>query len=104
MLFRSVWGDLDRLDDEMAELAGQVAELTSYARRWVCQRAGFEPSPLCLLRPLAELMDLLADGFGDLRALALDDWADLRHGVASTRLDLRAVDDDAVALMPVVAR
>lgn len=103
MTLSAVWADLDRLDDEMAELAGQAAELTSYAGRWVCQRAGFEPSPLCLLRPLAELMDLLADGFGDLRALALDDWADLRHGVAVTRRDLGAVDDGVVGLLPVVA-
>jgi hypothetical protein len=103
MTLSAVWGDLDRLDDEMAELAGQVAELTSYAGRWVCQRSGFEPSPLCLLHPLAELMDLLADGFGDLGDLALDDWAGLRHAVALTRRDLRTVDDGVVGLMPAVA-
>ncbi|MBM0126049.1 hypothetical protein [Pimelobacter simplex] len=103
MTLSAVWADLDRLDDQMAELAGQAAELTSYARRWVCQRAGFEPSPLCLLRPLAELMDLLADGFGELRDLALEDWADLRHDLVLTRQDLRAVDDGVVGLMPVVA-
>ncbi|GAA3526603.1 hypothetical protein [Nocardioides daeguensis] len=104
MTLSVAWADLDRLDEEMAGLAGQVAEITAYAGRWVCQRSGFEPSPLCLLRPLAELMDLLADGFDDLRDLAAGDWADLRRAVASTRRDLRAVDAGAVARMPVVAR
>jgi hypothetical protein len=103
MTLSAVWGELDRLDDEMAQLAGQASELTSYAARWVCQRAGFEPSPLCLLRPLAELMDVLADGFADLRDLALEDWADLRQGVSLTRRDLRTVDDGVVDLLPVVA-
>ena len=45
------WTDLDRLDEDMALLAGQLVEITRYARTRVCQRAGFEPSPLCLLRP-----------------------------------------------------
>lgn len=103
LLALAAWTDLDRLDEEMAGLAGQVGELTSYARRWVCQRDGFEPSPLCLLRPLAELMDLLADGFGDLRDVAIEDWAELRYGVARTGRELRALDHGIAARMPVVA-
>ncbi|TNM36581.1 hypothetical protein FHP29_20865 [Nocardioides albidus] len=99
----TAWTDLDELGEEMDELAGQIGTLTSYARRWVCQRAGFEPSPLCLLRPLAEVMDLVADGLGALESLALDDWADLRLGVARTARDLRLLDEDVAARMPVVA-
>lgn len=97
------WHDLTRLDEDMALLAGQVRSVTGYARTWVCQRDGFEPSPLCLLRPLATVLDLVAEGFLELERLALRDWADLRGGVAGTRSDLRAADHGARERMPVVA-
>ncbi|NYI43984.1 hypothetical protein BJ993_001064 [Nocardioides aromaticivorans] len=97
------WTDLDRLDEDMALLADQLRSITRYARTWVCQRAGFEPSPLCLLRPLAPLLDLVADGFLELERLALADWADLREGVAGTGGDLRELDLRVRGRMPVVA-
>ena len=97
------WTDLDRLDEDMALLAGQLVEITRYARTWVCQRDGFEPSPLCLLRPLAPLLDLVADGFLELERLALADWADLREGVAGTGAELRGLDLGVSERMPVVA-
>ena len=97
------WTDLDRLDEDMALLADQLRSITRYARTWVCQRAGFEPSPLCLLRPLAPLLDLVADGFLELERLALADWADLREGVAGAAADLRGLDLRVSGRMPVVA-
>ena len=97
------WTDLDRLDDDMEVLAGQLRSVTRYARRWVCQRDGFEPSPVCLLRPLAPLLDLVADGFLELERRGLADWADLREGVAGAGGDLLAVDLRTRDRMPVVA-
>lgn len=97
------WTDLHRLDEDMALLADQLRSITRYARTWVCRRDGFEPSPLCLLRPLAPLLDLVADGFQELERRGLADWADLRAGVAGAGGDLRAVDVRVRDRMPVVA-
>lgn len=97
------WSDLDRLDEDMVLLAEQLRSVTGYARRWVCQRDGFEPSPLCLLRPLAPLLDVVADGFLELERRALGDWADLREGVAGTGGDLLGIDLRVRDRMPVVA-
>lgn len=97
------WTDLAALTDDMDLLAGQLTSVVRYARRWACQSAGFEPSPLCLLRPLAALMDSLADAFGDLERVALEDWADLRSAVAATSAELRALDALVADLLPAVA-
>lgn len=97
------WHDLTRLDEDMTLLADQLRSVTRYARAWVCQRDGFEPSPLCLLRPLAPLLDLVAEGFLELERLALADWADLREGVTGTGSDLRGVDLAVRDRLPVVA-
>lgn len=97
------WTDLTGLPDEMDVLAGQLTSATRYARRWACQRDGFEPSPVCLLRPLGELMDVLSDCFLDLETLGLADWADLRAGVSETVADLRAVDERVADRLPAVA-
>lgn len=97
------WHDLTRLDEDMGLLAEQLRSVTAYARTWVCQPDGLEPSPLCLLRPLAAVLDLVAGGFLELERVALADWADLREGVAGTRADLHTVDLGARERMPVVA-
>ncbi len=97
------WHDLTRLDEDMALLAGQLRSVTGYARTWVCQTDGLEPSSLCLLRPLAAVLDLVAEGFLELERLALGDWDDLRRGVAGTRVDLGTADARARERMPVVA-
>lgn len=86
------WSDLDRLDGDMEVLAAQLRAIASHGRRWVCQTAGFEPSRLCLLRPLATLMEHLSGGFDELERLGAADWAQLRAGVSRSAADLRAVD------------
>lgn len=97
------WTDLAGLPADLDVLAEQLTAIARYARRWVCQRGGFEPSRLCLLQPLAELMESLADGFLDLERLGLDDLADVRLGVVRTTRELRAVDAWVADLLPVVA-
>lgn len=87
------WAGLAALGSDMGHLSDDLREITAYARQWVCQRDGFEPSPVCLLRPLAALMDLLADGFLALEQQALADWADLRTGVDLVSDELRGLDD-----------
>ena len=97
------WTDLAGIGAEIDVLAGQLTDVARFAQQWVCQRAGFEPSPVCLLRPLGGLMDLLADGFRDLQHAALEDLADLRTGVLETTADLKAVDRRVADALPVVA-
>ena len=97
------WTDLEGLPAEMDALAEQASAIVAHARTWVCQRAGFEPSELCLLRPLAELMDLVAGAFGAVGMLARADWTDLTDGVRATTADLRAVDQWVADNLPVVA-
>ncbi len=97
------WTDLEGLPDDMAALDAQFAALTEHATTWVCQRAGFEPSDLCLFRPLAEAMDWLAAAFGWTRRTVADEWSDLQAGVAATTADLRTVDQMVADALPVVA-
>jgi hypothetical protein len=87
------WAGLAALDSVMGRLADDLRATTDYARQWVCQRDGFEPSAVCLLRPLAALMDVLADGFLALEERALADWASLRAGVGEFSDELQHLDD-----------
>ncbi len=97
------WTDLDGLPAEMDVLAGQWAEIIAHASRWICQKEGFEPSPVCLLRPLADEMDLLRELFGVVDRLCAAEWADLRESVVATTADLKAIDQMVADMMPVVS-
>jgi hypothetical protein len=97
------WTDLDGLPDGIDVLAAQAREIFEHARTWVCQRSGFEPSPLCLLGPLAELMDVFAQGFTEVEQRAVADWQSIRGAVVATTADLKAVDQMVADWLPVVA-
>lgn len=97
------WTDLDGLPDDIDLLADQARAIFEHARTWVCQRAGFEPSPVCLLSPLADLMDLFAAGFSEVEQLAVADWRSIRDAVVATTADLKAVDQMVADRLPVVA-
>ena len=99
----TAWTDLAGLPDDIDVLAAQLSAIAGHARQWVCQGAGFEPSQLCLLRPLADVMDLLAAGFSELEQVGVDDLADIRSGVEDTTADLQAIDDWVAEAFPVVA-
>jgi hypothetical protein len=86
------WTDLEELPGVLDELAAQGEELLAHAVRWVANRAGFEPSPVCVLRPLAEAMDLLAAGIGRFGRGWSSQWADLRDGVDRSAAELAAAD------------
>ena len=101
---REMWvgegGTFGALDEDMAALSGQLTAIVAYARRWVCQRAGFEPSPLCLLRPLADVLDGVGDGFAHVGRTGRADWRDLRGDVRRTDADLMHVDHGVAASLP----
>lgn len=99
----SSWTDLDGLPGDIDVLATQAHDIFDHARTWVCQRGGFEPSPVCLLSPLADLMDLFADGFTEVERIAVADWLSIRDAVVATTADLKAVDQMVADWLPVVA-
>lgn len=76
----------------MAELAEQADAIVRHARDWVCRRDGFEPSPVCVLRPLAAAMDPLESAFVELGRRLDDQWRDLTDGLWAAAADLAAAD------------
>ena len=58
----ATWVELRELPAAMDRFATQFGDITDHAVAWVCRRDGFEPSPACVLRPLAEAMDPLRAG------------------------------------------
>jgi len=86
------WTELRGLPAAMDGFAEQFRDITGHAVAWVCRHDGFEPSPACVLRPLAEAMDPLRAGVEAVGRWVADDWADLRAGVAVAAADLSATD------------
>ncbi|HET9421039.1 MAG TPA: hypothetical protein VFO49_07875 [Nocardioides sp.] len=99
----TTWVELRELPAAMDRFAEQLGHITHHAVTFVCRRDGFEPSPTCVLRPLAEAMDPLRAGCETVGRWFADDWADLRAGVAAAVEDLGATDDRVAAAFPVVA-
>jgi hypothetical protein len=90
------WGDLRRLPRVMDEVGDQVDRIVEHATTWVANPAGFEPSPVCLLRPLADAMGPLARAFADLGREFGEQWAQVREGVVVAERELTASDARAV--------
>ena len=97
------WNDLDGLPADIDVLATQAHEIFEHARTWVCQRGGFEPSPVCLLSPLGDLRDVFAQGFTEIERIAVADWLSIRDAAVATTADLKAVDQLVADRLPVVA-
>jgi hypothetical protein len=91
-VFVERWGDLQQLPYVMDEVADQMEGIVEHATTWVANRAGFEPSPVCLLRPLAEAMDLLAQAFEELGEEFAEQWAQVRAGVVTAERELSGSD------------
>lgn len=91
------WGDLDRLATAMDEVGEQLAATTVYAVGWVCRPDGFETSPVCLLRPLGEVLARVADAFRTAGRLSHDDWRRLHDATVAAAEGLRASDAGAHA-------
>ena len=53
------WDDLVRLGSWSTALAAEHERIGAYAARWACRPDGFEPSPICLLRPLGAALESL---------------------------------------------
>lgn len=91
------WAETWRVPRHLAVLAEQEREVSDYAREWVARRDGFEPSPVCVLRPLAGAMDLVSAAFDALDRRFAAVWADAVDDVESALAGLEAADLDASA-------
>ena len=103
-VFVEEWTDLRRLPQVMDEVAEQADRIVGHATRWVANPAGFEPSPVCLLRPLAEAMDAVAWAFRRTGDEFGEAWADVRSGVVTAERELAGSDDRAVGASAAVGR
>lgn len=97
------WEELRRLPRLLEELAEQATEVTEYAVRWVACRDGFEPSPVCLLRPLAEAMGVVRAAFEQAERAAVAELVGIAAGVEVAAGELRAADAGVAARLPEVA-
>ena len=91
------WEDLHALPAVLDELGGQCGQIVDHATRWVCQRRGFEASDVCVLRPLAQAMDLLAEAFEAAGREFAERWAEVRDAVLATTAGLERRDDQVAA-------
>ncbi|MBC9734887.1 hypothetical protein [Nocardioides marmotae] len=101
-LFVRDWEDLRRLPGVLDETAAQAADITAHAVTWVARRDGFEPSPVCLLRPLAEAMDGVRAAFEAAGRTAVAELADLVQGVEAATRVIEASDAAVPACLPTV--
>lgn len=86
------WEDLADLPDVMDQLTQQVAEVVGHARRWVCSTEGFEPSPVCVLRPLVPVMHHVAEAFAEVEAALRRELGEIGAAVATSYGGLLGAD------------
>lgn len=103
-LFVEQWVDLRRLPLVMDEVAEQADRIVAHATTWVADRSGFEPSPVCLLRPLAGAMDAIAAAFDRLGEEFAGSWADVRAGVVIAERELADSEARAVEASAAIVR
>jgi hypothetical protein len=104
----ATWAHLATATAAMDDVADDLSAILAFAITWMCRRDGFAPSPVCLLRPLAEAMDVAAAALEEGGRRYLADWQRLRDGVNAAAGELRGSDERArvrsAALTDVLAR
>lgn len=103
-VFVERWEDLERLPLVMDEAADQADRIVQHATTWVANRAGFEPSPVCLLQPLAEAMDAVAWAFERAGEEFAQQWAEIRAGVVTSQRLLATSDAHAAGVSHGIGR
>lgn len=98
------WSDLDDLAAALDLLEHHVGTITRFARAEVCDPDGFEPSPVCVLRPLVPVLHRVEEAFADLGDLLGSRVEHLRTGVLVATGRLVDADLGAAALLPTPAR
>lgn len=60
------WGNMEKFFEDLERVGAQAGDVETYAREQVFDKSGFDYD-LCVLKPLADMMDTLGGVFGDLR-------------------------------------
>lgn len=85
------WGNLEKFFEDLEKVGAQAGEVESYARQQVFDKSGFDYD-LCVLQPLADMMDTLGDVFGDLRSTFDERWEALVAALAVTAKEIEQTD------------
>lgn len=97
------WSDLRTLPGAMDELGAQLDDVVGHARAWVCNPDGFQPSPVCLLRPLAEVVGVLDEVFAEVGERFAEQWDRVRAGLVVATAGLSSTDADVARSFQEVA-
>ena len=87
------------LIDKMQETGSQGYGIVNYTSTWVCQKDGFETSPVCALRPFAAAMDVIEEAIDDAFFTFQARWSALTSGVADAVLAFEKKEGDVVDTM-----
>lgn len=90
------WGNLKKFQEDLDMVRAQAAEVEKYAKEQVFDKSGFDYR-LCVLQPLADMMDTLGDVFTDLRTTFEGRWDTLTEALEMTANEQRLVDTTQAA-------
>ena len=85
------WGQLDKFFEDLEMVGDQAADVETYAKEQVFDKSGFDYD-LCVLKPLADMMDTLGDVFGDLRSTFDTRWESLVTALAVSAKEVEETD------------
>ena len=100
----AAWDELEQLAGAMGEVGEEMARTTAYAVAWMCRPDGFDTSPVCLLRPLAEVLERVGEAFEEAGRRWGDDWRREQEATSAAARDLRLGDERARDRSLVLAR
>ncbi|MCW2814744.1 MAG: hypothetical protein JWN84_2199 [Nocardioides sp.] len=89
----AAWAELDQLAAAMGEVGDEMARTTAYAVAWMCRPDGFDTSPVCLLRPLGEVLERIGAAFEEAGRTWRDDWLREQEATSTAARDLRQGDE-----------
>lgn len=96
--------ELRALPATLHELSIQAREIVEYAGTWVCATDGFQPSPVCVLRPLVPVLTRLEEAFDELGRELVGECGRLAAGLEVTHAELVGSERAAVAELGVPQR
>lgn len=85
------WGNMEKLFEDLEKVGAQAKDVETYAREQVFDKSGFDYD-LCVLKPLADMMESLGGMFGDLRTTFDTRWEALVAALAVAAKEIEESD------------
>ncbi|EON25621.1 MULTISPECIES: hypothetical protein [Nocardioides] len=85
------WDDLPKYFEDLKTAGDQAREIEKYAKDQVFDKSGFDYD-LCVLKPLADMMDTCGELFGDLRETFDERWEALVASLAVSAKEIEEAD------------